>query len=421
MGIVSLKNKIRKRITQDTFKTDYSEIGTFIKEQRKKRQLTQDVISYGICSISYLSKIENNQIVPNEFFVREIMERLEVSEEFLVKNLEDRHFLELMIHHYFFEDWNLLKEVYDEIKAIEHNLIINIAKFGYKIVSKEPITYKELMLLENLVMNMDDYELKSYLLFSALYFIRESDYKTALEILKLSEDISFSNDYIDALLQEQIYYVKQRLLKKNCSQYHFDEAQRLFNKYHNPKRFMFLILNKIGFIISENPIYALSLLHTIKIEYLNKEHVDHYYYLKALTHKALLQNNEAILMLSNIPNDSNHGIKKLVLLYELCLCENDLVMIEEIQGLIENIPKDKMTKEEQVQYHFLQQANTEQKKEFLRDIAIPLAIRVDNFHLLKLYTNHVMDICIEHSRYKEATQHYKKYQKELQRIEKIFL
>ena len=62
MGIESLKSKVQKRIHQESIKKDYQEIGTFIKKRRKDLNMTQDMISNGICSISYLSKIENNQI-----------------------------------------------------------------------------------------------------------------------------------------------------------------------------------------------------------------------------------------------------------------------------------------------------------------------------------------------------------------------
>ena len=58
-------------------------------------------------------------------------------------------------------------------------------------------------------------------------------------------------------------------------------------------------------------------------------------------------------------------------------------------------------------------------KEYLRDIAIPYSIKIEDFYGLEKYTNDVMEICINTSRYKEATQFYKKYQKELNRITEV--
>ena len=80
MSIQSLKHRIHKRVNMRRFKQDYSDIGSLIKRKRKELNVTQDEISKGICSISYLSKIENNQIVPSDFYVREIMDKLDIDE-----------------------------------------------------------------------------------------------------------------------------------------------------------------------------------------------------------------------------------------------------------------------------------------------------------------------------------------------------
>ena len=45
--------------------------------------------------------------------------------------------------------------------------------------------------------------------------------------------------------------------------------------------------------------------------------------------------------------------------------------------------------------------------------------KIEDFYGLKQYTMEMMDICMSTSRYKEATQFYKKYQKEVNRISNI--
>ena len=72
-----------------------------------------------------------------------------------------------------------------------------------------------------------------------------------------------------------------------------------------------------------------------------------------------------------------------------------------------------------INYHFLVQKDQVDQKEYLRDIAIPFSIKIEDYDSLCFYTNHVMDICIENSRYKEAMQYYKKYQKEISKVQKI--
>lgn len=54
-------------------------IGHIIKKVRLEKSLKQIVLAKGICSTSYLSKVENNQISPNEEIISSLLKRLEVS------------------------------------------------------------------------------------------------------------------------------------------------------------------------------------------------------------------------------------------------------------------------------------------------------------------------------------------------------
>ncbi len=72
-----------------------------------------------------------------------------------------------------------------------------------------------------------------------------------------------------------------------------------------------------------------------------------------------------------------------------------------------------------VYYHYLLEQKKESVKEYLRDIAIPYSIKIDDYYGLEKYTNEIMNICIVNSRYKEAVQYYKKWQKEKNRITQI--
>ncbi|MCT4784158.1 MULTISPECIES: tetratricopeptide repeat protein [Exiguobacterium] len=52
--------------------------GNLIKVERMRRGIKQSVLARGICSVSYLSKIENNQTSPSEEVLELIFERLEI-------------------------------------------------------------------------------------------------------------------------------------------------------------------------------------------------------------------------------------------------------------------------------------------------------------------------------------------------------
>ncbi|MCT4778610.1 MULTISPECIES: tetratricopeptide repeat protein [Exiguobacterium] len=53
--------------------------GNLIKVERMRRNMKQSVLARGICSISYLSKIENNQTTPSEEVLELIFEKLNIN------------------------------------------------------------------------------------------------------------------------------------------------------------------------------------------------------------------------------------------------------------------------------------------------------------------------------------------------------
>lgn len=418
MSISSLKNKINKRVINST-KNDFQDIGGYIKKKRKELNVTQDIVSNGICSVSYLSKIENNQIIPKEYYVREIMEKLEVDERYFEKDLNDTHYLEKMIKGIFYLDDSLIKKIFEEITEIEHNLTINICKLVYYVYFGKDDDNQYVMMLENLVNNMDDFELKVYLLLASLYYISFDKYKTALEILVLGSKVNISNDMLNALYSENTYLVKQRLLKKNSASDDFENAQKIYSKFHNLKRSVNLALWKSYFISFENPENALKLLKLIKVTFLDDFSKDFYYLIKAQVLNKFGLINESILNLNLIRESSPFFYQKTILLYEISLRENDSEMIEVIKVILEKYKPDKFQLKYKVYYHYLLEQGKENSKEYLRDIAIPFSIKIDDFDGLEKYTKDIIDICIDNSRYKEATQYYRKWQKEKERINKI--
>ena len=207
MNIQSIQNKVERRNKHQQNKTEYKDIGTFIKKRRKDLNITQDVVSNGICSISYLSKIENNQIAPNEFFIKEIMSKLEVEDDITNTFLNDEHYLLDLIEAYFYNDHEDIKTAYKEVDALKSGTVHYLGDLIYGIKNKAKNTYITVNRLENIIMNMNDFELKTYLLFTSIYHIENNNHKTALEILQLIDTIHYKNDYIDGLYHVRYKYM----------------------------------------------------------------------------------------------------------------------------------------------------------------------------------------------------------------------
>ncbi|MCU5096711.1 helix-turn-helix transcriptional regulator, partial [Bacillus wiedmannii] len=52
-------------------------IGEFFLKERQEHGITQEALCYGICTVSYLSKIENNKLVPSRNIKKSLYKRLE--------------------------------------------------------------------------------------------------------------------------------------------------------------------------------------------------------------------------------------------------------------------------------------------------------------------------------------------------------
>lgn len=420
MSITSLKNKVNKRV-KNSSRNDFQDIGGYIKKKRKELNITQDVVSNGICSVSYLSKIENNQIIPKEFYVREIMEKLEVDEEYFEKDLNDSLYLDKILKGMFYLDDSLVESTYNDIEIVEHNLTINLCKLAYYVYFGKSDDNQYVMMLENLVNNMNNFELKIYLLLASLYYISLEKFKISLEILILGNKIDITNDMLSSLYSEYTYLVKQRLLKKNCSSDDYESAQAIYSRYHNIKRSIILALWKSHYIGVENPDGALELLKMIKVNLLDDFSKDFYYLIKAQSLYKVKTLNESVLCLNHIRENSSFFYQKTILLYEICLKGNDQDMCDSIQEILKTYKPDKFQLKYKVYYHYLLEQQKDSVKDYIRDIAIPFSIKINDYYGLEKYTNEIMDICIDNSRYKEAVQHYKRWQKEKNRVSKILL
>jgi len=419
MSIHSLKHRIHKRANLRNRKQDYSDIGSFIKKRRMELNVTQDELSSGTCSHSYLSKLENNQIVPNEYYVRELLDKLEVDKSVFETSLKDKHYVNRMILAYFQMDDKAITAIYDEIQSIEHNTIINLCKLGYIVFFNREDENQYVMMLEHLINNMTDLEVRLYLYFAAVYFSKQAKFKTALELIVLQESLPQQNEYLAAMFHDLAYAVKQRLGVKNSAAENYQHAMNLYNKYHNVTRVIRLALQKITWIVEEHPTRALAMLDMVRIDLLDDRNRDQHHLLKASALFAQERYNEATLALKAIPSTSHLYLRKMTLLLQICVIEDDHDMIDRIRSKLKEYKADKTQMNDKIHYHYLIQTDPQGRKEYLRDIAIPFAINVEDYRRLEEYTNEMMRLCADSSRYKEAIQHYHKFRKEVQKIRRI--
>jgi len=122
--------------------------GLLIKSNREKLGLKQEYLCKGICSISYLSKIEKGNIVPSEDITRMLFERLGVNFNNDIEFVRNgkRLFEEISKANYFGipVDKDKLEEIRKN-KSLYLNSPLNIDYQLFELLHKN--TYKKLLTL----------------------------------------------------------------------------------------------------------------------------------------------------------------------------------------------------------------------------------------------------------------------------------
>lgn len=167
-------HKDKKGLTNQT-------IGSSLKHHRIEKNMTLEETSEGICSISYLSKLENNLLVPSNRYVHELKKRLKMPE---AENLNI--------------NINTIEKIMD---VIENNGTLNqddillyldqfdyrskLIKYVYDIYEKKnsdlTVTYADLVLYSP---QFTAIELKIFLYVTAFYLYESLYYKSAFSITK---------------------------------------------------------------------------------------------------------------------------------------------------------------------------------------------------------------------------------------------
>jgi len=175
-------------------------VGQRIRYYRKTKGLTQEELAQGICSVSYLSKIEKGDAKSSEEVINLLCERLGISPD----DIDDNQILEMLNEwHSQMVDRNfdkaeifLHETVQPRMKSvIEPTLILRYELFlsrFYMVHHVNPDlegSYKQLKRAESFFNEMTP-DLKFYYLnFLSMYYNIKREYKKALDLLKEAESL----------------------------------------------------------------------------------------------------------------------------------------------------------------------------------------------------------------------------------------
>ncbi|KEK21622.1 tetratricopeptide repeat protein [Bacillus gaemokensis] len=186
-------------------------IGKQVFYKRLQQKMTQEELCQGICSVSYLSKIENGKIEASEEILQLLCTRLEIAvtdlrdvEEEVKEKLDE--WLNALVH----LDKQQVERIYNELQAeMQHVLDFEIINYynllytRYLIMKRDlPALEEELEKLKKMYKKYSPFQKLLYTYSRALMYFMKHRYKASLECLIQAELMAKEQGYYET----GIYY-----------------------------------------------------------------------------------------------------------------------------------------------------------------------------------------------------------------------
>lgn len=217
--------------------------GKTILYYRKKRKITQKQLAEGICTTSYLSKIENGQNTASDQTIELLADKLQIKND--PNNMEKVSQVKGMI-----DEWyKLLKArkgkradkqkdlIISEIEGIENP---DLLSYFQLIDLRHQLFFRNLKNSEDLISEIQTELLSSrlkyyYLHFKGLFCYYQLQYQDALNAYQGAESISIENQFET---EPELYYhlgIIYKNLHQNTLSYHY--AQRALGIFNHTNRY----------------------------------------------------------------------------------------------------------------------------------------------------------------------------------------
>lgn len=187
-------------------------LAQLLKKQRKKFKLTLTKASEGICSVSYLSKIENNMLenVEDKYMLK-LCERMKINYNDLRK-LDDSYSLEEVAFNYLRGNYQSINELYYSRCDLFNNVKSDIINGYYYLINEKYEEIQEVIgTIHQVSSTLTATEYFMYIILVQEYYIKTFRIKEALDTFKELYTIGCRFKYIDWLIDYQglrIYFHK---------------------------------------------------------------------------------------------------------------------------------------------------------------------------------------------------------------------
>jgi len=248
----NLRLKIEKR-RQEMYDYYYRSMGEKIKRTRIEKDLTQEVLAKGICSNTYISKIENNKIAANKEQLFLLMERMGIETdkigfpEMMVESLE------LSYEYFFYRDVESYQKLMEKLDIYDYGVLIFVVRLGYHVLTEDYVQAK--LIYDDMYRYLDtleEYGFAIFMIYGCFYNVGIHDYRSARMILETLGDKMRTSEFLYALYHYLRFIIYGRLHNFNQSKEAMVIVTQLFIVHNNTKRIAELMMYSTMFKIYEN-------------------------------------------------------------------------------------------------------------------------------------------------------------------------
>ncbi len=272
-------------------KENANNLAKFMKRRRLEKKKTLEETSRGICSPSYLSKIENGLADVDDYYFQSLFERLDLEYE-NIKMEREMDFFSKIVKYYLLERYDLLEEKLKQMVNVnsycdtELELIILLNNIINKNFDEAEILIEKLEGIRN-TLSKDEIYLLSFLV--TLYLYSTDQYTLASEQIEILTKHPSENMYYNIAVCDlgiDIYFIlgKESLFHRYYQKLKQFNNQELYNNrvlIHNLQLLVFLAKNGKKDLIEELNVLIMSLNDfNIDKEKIVLNEILVYYYLK---------------------------------------------------------------------------------------------------------------------------------------------
>ncbi len=369
-------------------KEDYGQVvGIEVRYRRTLLSQTLAATAAKICSISYLSKIENNSIEASPLYLREICAKVELDENQINLLMNLKKIIESSIISYLNNDEKTLSNNFKSGKGLE-NFRYKIIEFIYYLYKKDINNANSIYeVLIRVSSTMSDFDLYVFSLFSGILFYYNQFYLECFETLKLLTNLKVSNEF--NILRDKYIFLALFSMNSCDTGYAYKVLRDIL--FENSK---YLMLEEANYIYS---IFLLNNNSFYEYDNISKKITDIKYKESLRLYFDFLKKD---MSLSSYDKDNLTSFARLIL-----LTKTDKSKAEDEVDKPEIAFEYDMNK---MLIKYLLIDNEADKYKFITDVALPNAQRNNDMHNTNYFMDELASISMHNFKYKVFTTFYYK-------------